>query len=59
MRSQSKAILVGGLVVLPGLAFLGNMGDQNRELHKAQVRRELLPCPPLLEGYGSHQPTDG
>lgn len=39
MRSQSKAILVGGLFVLPGLSFLGTMADQNRESHTAQVRR--------------------
>jgi len=38
MRSQSKAILVGGLLVLLGYV-LGSMSDQNRELRNAQVRR--------------------
>ncbi len=40
MRSQSKAILVGGLLIaILGFAFHGSMGDQNRELYKAQVQR--------------------
>ncbi len=59
MRSQGRAIFVGGLLVLIGFAFLGSVVEQNRELHKAQIRRELLLYPPFLGEHRSQLSVDG